>query len=646
MEKLLEYLNSLIKKYTEDLESINKEINNNSELIEKDINKVKSIKKSNSSLSDFTDIDIMNLTNKLSLDDDLLDEEDINEVLTNSEYDHSSARRNILFVILQSKYLSMLNEQLDEEQLMTLRSFVNDLLEILKKESLNNRENNIKVKRIKERVDELSKGYQEFINAKSLKKIVTNHSFINRNIVESDLSLEEKRNILIEIINYNKSVYDEFMLSYNKKITSEPEEIERLVEVLDEDEVNEILNKYGLSLSNLVYVDKKGKEDRTYLDYVLGNSTYENIDSVLGLLVGKYKIEEKQFDRTNKERVRTLANLLAKSNVETIEEVLNTLYKYGYGIKHLLKHPIFMIKQSEDTKYRPNIIGGEEEDSPSLAINGKSKNLLKNINFFESNGFDVSNIIDKAMPVLATNTNFIKYNFELMKLYDFPFTKKEEKKVGSYFAFDAVHAADIIDRFIEMDSGGYNYICNNMSRIRIANPNHSLFYRMYYEFKKNNFGVRASILRYINTRDSEDMTQEQKNIIGGTITVPINNKEEYDRIVLEKINQREFDAINNKVDMSKGNLLFDYDILDNQIVKDINARYSTPDYSYKYDLDGVIISKNKFLKVFNALKDKVNENNIKDILMYSFTYNSIINEDEYNIIKKQINELVNSRKLG
>ena len=198
MEKLLEYLNSLIKKYTEDLESINKEINNNSELIEKDINKVKSIKKSNSSLSDFTDIDIMHLTNKLSLDDDLLDEEDINEVLTNSEYDHSSARRNILFVILQSKYLSMLNEQLDEEQLMTLRSFVNDLIEILKKEQLNNRDNNIKVKRIKERIDELSKGYQEFINAKSLKKIVTNHSFINKNVVESDLSLEEKRNILTE----------------------------------------------------------------------------------------------------------------------------------------------------------------------------------------------------------------------------------------------------------------------------------------------------------------------------------------------------------------------------------------------------------------------------------------------------------------
>ena len=85
-------------------------------------------------------------------------------------------------------------------------------------------------------------------------------------------------------------------------------------------------------------------------------------------------------------------------------------------------------------------------------------------------------------------------------------------------------------------------------------------------------------------------------------------------------------------------LSIDIEIFDNEFIQNINV-YSDKEEPLIYNFEGIRISKIKVLRIFNALlKNRV----LADIdsFMFSITYNTIINQNDYNkladIIKKVI----------
>ena len=85
-------------------------------------------------------------------------------------------------------------------------------------------------------------------------------------------------------------------------------------------------------------------------------------------------------------------------------------------------------------------------------------------------------------------------------------------------------------------------------------------------------------------------------------------------------------------------LSIDFEIFDNEFIQNINV-YSDKEEPLIYNFEGIRISKIKVLRIFNALlKNHVLAN--MDSFMFSVTYNTIINQNDYNrladIIKKVI----------
>ena len=113
-----------------------------------------------------------------------------------------------------------------------------------------------------------------------------------------------------------------------------------------------------------------------------------------------------------------------------------------------------------------------------------------------------------------------------------------------------------------------------------------------------------------------------------------NNKAEITNTIIPEFTDRgKYMEIIKNTDLS-----IDFEIFDNEFIQNINV-YSDKEEPLIYNFDGIRISKIKVLRIFNALlKNHVLAN--MDSFMFSVTYNTIINQNDYNrladIIKKVI----------
>ena len=157
--------------------------------------------------------------------------------------------------------------------------------------------------------------------------------------------------------------------------------------------------------------------------------------------------------------------------------------------------------------------------------------------------------------------------------------------------------------------------------------------------------------------DSEDhKTQEEKNKIAGTIVPPIKNREVYDVIVASKLEERKKKYYKNEIDFNKGNIFFDYDLItDDVYTQRLEKKYGTvpsedgktdkSDFNLQvYNIDGVYISKIKFLKVYEALKDEITDENREDIILYALTYKSIISKEDFIKVQGAVRDLMKVKK--
>ena len=89
-----------------------------------------------------------------------------------------------------------------------------------------------------------------------------------------------------------------------------------------------------------------------------------------------------------------------------------------------------------------------------------------------------------------------------------------------------------------------------------------------------------------------------------------------------------------------------YETLSDPFIIDLDEKYLVPEDEkhYKYIIDGRIISRNKVLRLYEALKE-YNENNPEkplnydDIKLFCVTYKTFFDKDRYEEIKKDINSL-------
>ncbi len=498
---------------------------------------------------------------------------------------------------------------IQESQLQYVRDFF-ERLDALSKEK---KAQDIESMNMIGRLSNLCEKYKELLRAledKNSTTFMNDQELIELLMRECSLTESTKRGIILSIMKYNKHVFQ------NRLGDQKGEE--RSSE-LDEKQVSEIFKRYHYDFSELS--EDLRKE-------LLKQGNIKNIEDILEVLT------QYHFPRFSLEKKgNKLVLLLLRGNKDVLENIVLFSKKRGITPRELTGILPVLIPQGFSSR---KILEG---DSVLPAISGRSDDYVKNVEYLEEIGFETSYIYGKCKEVLAMNHQRLVKNMEAYQEYGFPFFRDNGTLVHPALGcLMSRNFAEIVDQFIEICPLGHSYIKQNMSRIyNIVSPKDLVFYNIiasylpvdengdYQEatgpFVNSNSSkplLRGEITRYIGSGYEsipyKGIEQANKEEITGSIEIPIQEKERMDAAV-EKSNTEETEII---------------DIVGKDL--DELEPYTDPNDPNRYNFNGRLISKPKVKRIYNILKTYGLES-LEDSLLYAVTYNSIMNQEDFDKIK-------------
>lgn len=543
--------------------------------------------------------------------------ETINDIIdsfsiSNDEKKQLKENISTIMTILKLNNISGTTLVLDDSQINVLNKFTNYLHEYVVTRRDFATYENIDIEKISSLNDKY-KSLATLLNNPKNKKFVSDISTLNILFDENNVSSDEKRDILLSIIKYNKSLFN-----YKKK---EDESSITKYGDLDIDKVRVIFKKYDYDFDS--YSDN-------FRNKVLGNGSFVRIREVLDSL-SKYK-----FPKVLNEY--TLMSLLLGSDKETISRCVSLATSNKLKVEQLLRIPGVLIKRENGTilskRYNKFRIVGYDSDNykDEVYIVGSFKDFEKNIYSLSKYGLSIKNVFNRCPLVLVIPNEMLSDNLETFLEYGFTFKDRSNNLFDKAMpALLCNNLAEVIDQFIEIHPYGISYLRQNLSCIKtVSSCFDTMFYKIYYSIMKK--GINESFITVISNNKSflcfKNLDSEEY------LNINDNNKTEITNTIIPEFTDRgKYMEIIKNTDLS-----IDFEIFDNEFIQNINI-YSDKEEPLIYNFDGIRISKIKVLRIFNALlKNHVLAN--MDSFMFSVTYNTIINQNDYNrladIIKKVI----------
>lgn len=543
--------------------------------------------------------------------------ETINDIIdsfsiSNDEKKQLKENISTIMTILKLNNISGTTLVLDDSQINVLNKFTNYLHEYVVTRRDFATYENIDIEKITFLNDKY-KSLATLLNNPKNKNFVSDISTLNILFDENNVSSDERRDILLSIIKYNKSLFN-----YKKK---EDESSITKYGDLDIDKVRVIFKKYDYDFDS--YSDN-------FRNKVLGNGSFVRIREVLDSL-SKYK-----FPKVLNEY--TLMSLLLGSDKETISRCVSLATSNKLKVEQLLRIPGVLIKRENGTilskRYNKFRIVGYDSDNykDEVYIVGSFKDFEKNIYSLSKYGLSIKNVFNRCPLVLVIPNEMLSDNLETFLEYGFTFKDRSNNLFDKAMpALLCNNLAEVIDQFIEIHPYGISYLRQNLSCIKtVSSCFDTMFYKIYYSIMKK--GINESFITVISNNKSflcfKNLDSEEY------LNINDNNKAEITNTIIPEFTDRgKYMEIIKNTDLS-----IDFEIFDNEFIQNINI-YSDKEEPLIYNFDGIRISKIKVLRIFNALlKNHVLAN--MDSFMFSVTYNTIINQNDYNrladIIKKVI----------
>ena len=543
--------------------------------------------------------------------------ETINDIIdsfsiSNDEKKQLKENISTIMTILKLNNISGTTLVLDDSQINVLNKFTNYLHEYVVTRRDFATYENIDIEKISSLNDKY-KSLATLLNNPKNKKFVSDIPTLNILFDENNVSSDERRDILLSIIKYNKSLFN-----YKKK---EDESSITKYGDLDIDKVRAIFKKYDYDFDSY---------SESFRNKVLGNGSFVRIREVLDSL-SKYK-----FPKVLNEY--TLMSLLLGSDKETISKCVSLATSNKLKVEQLLRIPGVLIKRENGTilskRYNKFRIVGYDSDNykDEVYIVGSFKDFEKNIYSLSKYGLSIKNVFNRCPLVLVIPNEILSDNLETFLEYGFTFKDRSNNLFDKAMpALLCNNLAEVIDQFIEIHPYGISYLRQNLSCIKtVSSCFDTMFYKIYYSIMKK--GINESFITVISNNKSflcfKNLDSEEY------LDINDNNKVEITNTIIPEFTDRgKYMEIIKNTDLS-----IDFEIFDNEFIQNINV-YSDKEEPLIYNFDGIRISKIKVLRIFNALlKNHVLAN--MDSFMFSVTYNTIINQNDYNrladIIKKVI----------
>ena len=431
---------------------------------------------------------------------------------------------------------------------------------------------------------------------------------------ECDLSEKTKQSILISLMKYNKKVFQRNLENKQSAKNTRIEE-EALVSILHEH------NYDFYELSPAVQEELKNKGDR------------KNIEEVLEVLA-KYS-----FPRLNLSREgHKLALLLIHGNKDVIENIVLFSSQRGIAPRELMKILPCLIPQGRRKKRTKESISS---NGALPNISGRSDDYVKNVEFLEKVGFRMDYIYQKCRELLVMSHQRLVNNYNAFVDYGFHFKTDSFGNLchPALTCLLSANFAELADQFIEICPQGHAYIQNNMSRLNnILSPQDIVFYNIYASYQTSTIEgefqvaegpfvnrnsqkpmLRGEITRYpgsgyesIAYRGIEESNKKEAT---GTIDLPIKEKAKMEEAVQQ--------SLESETEIK--------DIIGDEL-KELDP-YIDPEDPVRYNLGGIMISRPKVRRIYNILKT-YGFDQLEDSLLYAVTYNSIMNQEEFDRVKE------------
>lgn len=563
----------------------------------------------------------LSLSNKSDLENlkNILKKFDINTIIANfnvlSDLDLIEEEKELIDTLknLDANVLKyILDLGLDEKQEKILSDIKNKVeTKITELESINE-------ETIKERINYnkilLSKIKNKTINLIDSRDI----SYIVELLVKNDFPVSAQIEVLKLINKINLDIYSN--IDAEEVISSEKEETN-----IDKDELAKILSAHKIDFNSLK------EENRTKL---IKYGVLSQIEEILCTL-------EEQGLHNIKSREDILVNILIYSSKKIIDDNMKLVKERNIVSLAYINPTMFYPAMKVVTNKRPYIKSGPTPGERTSKTSGSSNFLKGNIELLDELGIDPEEAYSKCATYFYGNPKLKRRLLKNLELYGINL----RDNLSSYALLSTGAAVlDTLDKAIE--NGAYEYCLEYQSRL--GSNNRVNYYRIKYAKKLyeegNPLGRKTPFnARYVNAKGRETY------VLSSDFTKATSEKygsEEQDTKRLygsKEIAVENQELISTILSNSRCDVITDISRLNSKIVS-LDKLYMSED-GITYNFNGVIISRNKVLRYAEKLITSPNIELTDSTLLYIITRNSMLDENELNLIKECISKIDDIRSL-
>lgn len=478
-------------------------------------------------------------------------------------------------------------------------------------------------------------------------------------VKDMNISLKDKIDIIREI---NSQVFKIEAETLTEDV-SDTEEIEVIdvvnISNINVEDVQALFSKYGYDIHSIF--------DDEDIDRIVKYGNLQNMEEIL-IAIKDIKLNN------DKKQSSKLANIFVLSNGEIVKTVLDNIKadskanfsSNNYSLSEIFNsylnvYPLFIKGNKSLDKVNGKGPGGDGPINESVTGSFGKYLAIRNIIKSEDNDADINAMIERSGSVFVQcSARSFKKRLEKFKLYG----ATKDNYFGTLSCFLGNHSLDIIDVFRELGhdkylfKGGFSTTCRRvdninmtLSLIKLYNKRGESIYfrepdgdkRKYYKLKgyisTPKSGSKGGMILAGDTRDmldmglifkTSDIAFPKRNGEKGVILSELGRFENYCNRYYEE-NVTKYDEYDRIISDNENDNITSMS-LNNIYIRELDDAYKVSEYLY--DIDGVMISRFKVLRVFETLLS--NRLGNLDGLFVAITRNSILTKDELERIDKEI----------
>lgn len=431
-----------------------------------------------------------------------------------------------------------------------------------------------------------------------------------------------------------------FNESFNKKEIED--EIDEEIIILEDtnleiDELSNLFYRYNIDFNKF----KEGSRNELRIK---GNLS--KIEEILKVF-SKYGVNISLY---LEDRSGAISKILLYSNDKLVENLFEELINYGIlnrsaiDFASLLENPSVFLsrrkkyikkKNDNDTKLidRGDVDFNNKNDK-RITVSGCQEDLFKNLKYFSNLISNIADAYNGCKTAFYQPHDKILNDIKMFYLYGID----EKYYLNTLTCFFSPNVGDTIDMFIELEQ--FNYLINNMSRI-YNNSSSLMFYKLARARQLGKspemYGNNFSGLITNDDREYLGIERIEKKVKHKRISKKHNGKE-----ITEQY-EYEFDAKGIYEDIIKNSACNTYiKVLEEEgsLIKLMDSHYIDKfENGYPnnrlYNINGVLFSRIKFLRIYNTLIMNGIEPSL-DSIIYALTRNSIITKEQFDMVYNNV----------